>query len=146
MFHVKADSVFTRGNLDNVLVYSFPAVTCSVTASPEEYRNICICWEITSRLCFRIQRSVGPFVDTRTRQSMEAGGFSPFFHVMGAARRLVLDSGYTLVRQSTEFMLHFTYFYVKVTLRSMPVLLSLLMESVHSRSFSCLPVVFHLEI
>ena len=30
-----------------------------------------------------------------------------------AARRLVLDSGYTLVRQSTEFMLHFMNFSVK---------------------------------
>ena len=35
-----------------------------------------------------------------------------------AARRLVLDSGHTLVRQSTEFMLHFTNFSVKVNLRS----------------------------
>ena len=35
-----------------------------------------------------------------------------------AARRLVLYSGYTLVRQSAEFVLHFTNFSVKVTLRS----------------------------
>ena len=34
------------------------------------------------------------------------------------ARHLVLDSGHTLVRLSTEFMLHFMNFSVKVNLRS----------------------------
>ena len=39
-------------------------------------------------------------------------------------QRLRLDSGYTRLRPSTEFMLNFTYFYVQVSSRSIPVLLS----------------------
>ena len=56
------------------------------------------------------EHQLGPSVDTHMRQSTEVDS--------RAARRLVLDSGHTLVRLSTEFMLHVTNFYVKVNLRS----------------------------
>ena len=45
------------GYLDYLLVRSYPAVTCSVTATPAEYRRIWFLWEMTSRKCFRTQRS-----------------------------------------------------------------------------------------
>ena len=46
-FYVKVNSEWARSHL---------AVTSSVTASPEECRNIWIFWEMTSKM-FRIQRS-----------------------------------------------------------------------------------------
>ena len=55
------------------------------------------------------------------RQSSEALRIFPFFRLPHVAW-----CGKTLMRQSTEFMLHYTDFYVKVTPRSTEAVLDVL--------------------
>ena len=57
----------------------YPAVTCSVSAAPEEYENMWIFWVMISRYVSVLGEQLGPTMDTRSSVSGQRLGDFPIF-------------------------------------------------------------------
>ena len=82
-----------------------------VTASPKEYRSMWIFWDMTSSLCFRIQRSAGSDVWVHAHASVYGGirQFFPFFSTWRWTPDPEVDSRPSLMEKCAQSMLRVAF-------------------------------------